>query len=228
MDEYITPVKMPDVSTPYDSDLLSKSPHVHASNQTELFPDIDNTNRNFKGQQKNEIVYCFSRKHWILLVPHFIGLLTIIGLIIGYFSMAPVLSGIKQFLSAEIYHAIIFILLCMVTFFLHSFFIRVFNYYLQIFIITNFRIVELGHTLYFTRDSDSIHIDDIQEIEVHQNGIVRTIFNYGDLVMTLSSGYATNTVHYVPNPHYYFRKITKTQRQDIYGNLPPNGVSNRI
>ena len=40
----------------------------------------DNTNLNFKGQMKDEEVLCFTRKHWVLILPYFALL---VGLIVG-------------------------------------------------------------------------------------------------------------------------------------------------
>ncbi len=49
----------------------------------------DNTNRHFKGQQRNETVLCFTRKHWIVLVPHFIGFAAFLLAIPAFIVLVP-------------------------------------------------------------------------------------------------------------------------------------------
>lgn len=173
---------------------------------------IHNVNKNFRGQQKNEVVHCFSRKHWIVIAPHLAGVAIVIAGIVSFFALVP-LHDIKEFMGEDSYHSMMFLALCVLTLYLNRFFLRLFNYYLKIFIITNVRIVELNHTLYFTRNSESVDIHEIQELEIHQKGFLPTILNYGDIIVTLSSAYSTRTIHCVPNPEYYFRKINKTQTQ---------------
>ncbi len=174
--------------------------------------EINNLNKNFRGQQKNEVVYCFSRKHWIVIAPHIIGFVVFIAGIASFFVFAPH-ADIKAFMGEDAYRSLMLMVLFVLTFYLNRFFLRMFNYYLKIFIITNIRIVELSHTLYFTRNSESVDIHEIQELEIHQKGLLPTVLNYGDIIATLSSAYSTRTIHCVPNPEYYFRKINKTQAQ---------------
>ncbi|MBI5413686.1 hypothetical protein HZA42_05050 [Candidatus Peregrinibacteria bacterium] len=175
---------------------------------------INNINRNFKGQQPNETVHSFCRKHWVVLVPYFMGLILMVGIIvISLFS--PYLNYLKDFITAPIYNLLISIGIIGITYFHHYFFLRIFDYYLQTFIITNYRVVQLNQTLYFHDSRDSIDLQEIQDLEFNQDGIFKTIFNYGELTITISSGDAPKTFHHLPHPEYHFRKINKTKREYI-------------
>lgn len=204
-EDFITPVhplpgSEPEVITspvPPNGQKLSETPR---SPEFRVLPEIDNTNRNFKGQQKNEVVLCFCRKHWIVLVPHFIGALLIA-------------VGLTFFISSSFFWSPVVI--AGLTYYLHYFFVRFFNYYLKIVIVTNFRVIHLDQTLYFHRNRDSIDLPEIQDIVIQQNGIIKTLFNYGEIIITLSSAHASKTLACVPNPEYYFRKINKTKRDYI-------------
>jgi len=170
--------------------------------------DKDNTNRNFRGQQKNEAVLCFCRKHWIVLLPYFLNLVFVLAAV-------GILFYIRSYIGENIFYVISTVAIIGGTYFIHSFFIHFLNYYLRILIVTNFRVIELNQTLYFNKTGDSIDLREIQDIEVHQEGVLKTIFNYGEVVIALSSAGTSKTIRYIPNPQYHFSKINKTKREYI-------------
>lgn len=194
---------------------LSNTPRMlQAQIQTQMQAPLDNTNKNFKGQQRNETVLCFTRKHWIVLLPHLIGL----GIFIIAFSVFLIFAmrgDISAITNIASYRIIVGITLLLLTYWLHGFFNRLFNYYVQVIIVTNFRVIQLDQTLFFTRNRDSIDLPEIQDIVIQQKGLWKTIFNYGELTITLSSVHASKTLSCMPNPEYYFRKINKTKREYI-------------
>lgn len=192
-------------------DQLSKTPRIE---HMKILPEIDNTNRNFKGQQKHEVVLCFCRKHWIVLLPHFIGFF-IFGLAWLAFALFADKAVINEFMGQSTYQILALTALAGLTFYVHAFFLRIFNYYIQTMIITNFRVIHLEQTLFFTRNRDSIDIREIQDIVIQQKGILKTLLNYGEIIITLSSAHATKMLYYVPNPEYHFSKINKTKREYI-------------
>lgn len=215
MDEFITLVHPPpgseeDTSVAFNnSSKLSETPRdISQTQQFQMSVEIDNTNKHFKGQQKNEIMHCFCRKHWIVLLPHFIGFVIAMGLLAALFYLGTILD----FSSYRIIAALVILGL---TYYLHYFFIRLFNYYIQTLIITNFRVIQIDQTLFFHRNRDSIDVPEIQDIVIQQNGLFKTIFNYGEIIITLSSAHSTKTLYCVPNPEYHFRKINKTKREYI-------------
>lgn len=210
IDDFITPVKpLNDLEAVTDyGTKLSQTP------RTERQEVIDNTNKNFKGQQKNEVVLCFSRKHWIVLVPHFIGFGIFLAAVFSFFVFISQ-QDIEAVMNQAVYRIFAGLAIIGLTFYLHRFFCKFFNYYLQIFIVTNFRVLQLDQTLYFTKNRDSIDLPEIQDILIEQKGIVKTLLNYGEIQITLSSAHATKTLRSVPNPEYFFRKINKTKREYI-------------
>ncbi len=195
---------------------LSTTPReiATASMPPSASPEIDNTNRHFKGQQKNEVLVVFCRKHWIVILPH-IFLLTLLMAVPFVIFMFRTQYNFAEFISTVAYRTIAVIAIIGITYFSHVCFLKFLNYYLQTFIITNFRVVQLDQTLYFTRNRDSIDLREIQDIEIHQKGIFPTILNYGELIITLSSAHATKHITFTPNPEYYFKKINNTKREYI-------------
>lgn len=173
---------------------------------------MDNTNRHFKGQHENEEVLCFCRRHWIVLLPHMVVFFIFCIFIILFFTFVSTESLESAFAQSN-YRFLMLLPISLGTLYMHRFFLRVFNYYLQTIIITNNRVITLEQTLYFTRTRDSIDLTEIQDIVVKQHGIMQTLLNYGELIITLSSAHSTKTLERVPNPEYYFRKINKTKSE---------------
>lgn len=220
-ENFVTPVRsLDEIELPSQNGSLSSTPR---SQEFHVLPEIDNTNRNFKGQQKNEFVHSFCRKHWIVLVPHLIGAIFIIGLPVIFLLFTP-RDAILSLVSPITYRIIAGLVFIGMTYFFHCLFIRFFNYYLQVIIITNFRVVQLDQTLFFNRNRDSIDIPEIQDIVIQQSGIFKTVLNYGELIITLSSAHSSKMLTCVPNPEYFFRKINKTKREYITARRTAKGV----
>lgn len=198
--------------------LFQHPPEIESEKQEQKNePQIptDNTNKNFKGQQKHEHVLCFSRKHWIVLFPHIIGFMLIISGLIAFTTLG-LRQNLETFISPIAYKIVAFGALVVLTYYFHRFFVRLFNYYLQTIIVTNFRVVCLEMTLYFNNVRDSIDLHEIQNVIIQQEGILKTLLNFGEITVTMSSSSnATKVLHYVPNPEYYFRKINKSKREYI-------------
>lgn len=176
--------------------------------------DIDNTNRNFKGQMGTEEVLCFCRKHWVVILPH------LAGFIFGGFIFFPYLvfadkDAVIRVMAEPVYKVSAFIIAIGLTYLLHRFFIRLFNFYLQIFIITNYRIVDIDKTVFFRDNRDAIDLPEIQDMKMKQNGLIPTLLEYGELHILLSSVSEPKCFYFIPNPAYHFSKINKTKREYI-------------
>lgn len=196
---------------------LSETPRKLTNQRdTPLDSPVDNTNRNFKGQQKNEVVQCFTRRHWIVLAPYFLAAL-IMAIIIPSYILFVDHPSLRSFFDITMYRVLAFAAVLLVTHFLHYFFLRLFNYYLQIVVITNSRVIHLNQTLYFQRERDSIDLPEIQDIVIQRRGILKTLLNYGEITITLSSAHATKTLTHIPNPDYYFRKLNKIKSESFRG-----------
>lgn len=178
----------------------------------------DNADRNFKGQLEFEEVQCFYRKHWIVLLKDFFGF--ILFLIILGITAHNFKSIHDFFLQDSFFIAFLaFSLVGLFTLYIHKFFLRMIRYFLDIVIITNYRIVILDKSLYLRDSKDAIDLHKIQDIEKLQDGILRKICKFGNLVIILSATSNTKTLKFTPNPDYHFRKINELKREYIQNRL---------
>jgi len=174
-----------------------------------LIDELDNTDRHFQGQQKNEEVKYFTRKHPVILLP-FIGIWLVLScaLILVFISLfsAGDVSGNLFFKSVFLIATIFFIILN------HLFFLRLLNYYFEIVILTNYRVINMKKTLFIYDDKEIIDLHEIQDIKKHQAGIWPNLLNYGDLLVTVSTTSSSMVLRDLPNPEYYFNQINLAKR----------------
>lgn len=176
--------------------------------------EIDNTDRHFQGQQKNEEVKHFTRKHPVILFP-FIGIWFVLSsaLVLVFISLftAGDIRGSLLFKSVFLVSAIFFIILN------HFFFLRLLNYYFEIVILTNYRVINMRKTLFIYDDKEIVDLHEIQDIKKHQAGIWPNLLNYGDLLVTVSTTSSSMILRDIPNPEYYFNQINHSKRGYILG-----------
>lgn len=174
----------------------------------------DNTNRHFKGQQRNEKITYFTRKHWITLMNVFIQFVVATPIALGLVLLALASRGeTKEFLEATKWGLLVGAILFTAWF--HYLFVRFLNYFLDIVIVTSFRIVHLEKSLYIKNNRDVIDLHEIQDMKKIQNGIIRNLLNYGKLIVVVPTMIEPLILPCTPNPDRLFRKITNSKRDYI-------------
>ncbi len=172
----------------------------------------DNTNRHFQGQQKNERLVYFARKHWITLVPILIEAALCIGaavgVVVGTLLYAREGSSTMGFAIAAV---------IVMTIWMHHVFVRLLNYFLDIVLITNFRIINIEKTLFLKNDKNVVDLHEIQDIKKFQHGITPNLLNYGKLVVVVPTMIEPMILEKMPAPDRFFRKINNAKRDYIYG-----------
>jgi hypothetical protein len=171
------------------------------------------TNRDkiFKGQQENEEYICFFRHHWIDTLKEFIYF--------GIFVFVVVVTiknveFIKELLRGNREMKLFFLTgFILGSIFLHRFFLKILNYFTNIGIITNARIIDHHKTLFFTDNLDAIDMAQIQNIEKKQEGLFPNILNFGDIKIFLNASDAIKTFRRVPNAKFHFRCLSRQKEE---------------
>lgn len=177
----------------------------------------------FKGQQANEVLICFLRHHWIYLLKEFLYL-AIFGLVV--FSTLLNLDAIQGLLQSNREAKMLFITgFFLITFFMHRFFIKLLNYFINVGIITDIRFIDHQKTLFFKDTIDSVDLTQIQNIEMIENGLLPNIFGYGDLKIFLSATAAEKTYLCIPNIKFHYRCLSrlKEARRSMF--MERSGIS---
>lgn len=167
----------------------------------------ENKDLHFKGQQANEFLICFFRRHWISLLREFV-----------YFAVFLLIIGLVILKTNEIQRVIhdsrelrfLFVIGFLVgTIYIHRFFMKLLNHYLSVSIITDRRIIDHQKTLFLTDTMDAVDMAQIQNIERIGEGLLPNLLRYGDIKIYLSSSAAFRTLACVPNDKFHFRCITR-------------------
>ena len=151
-------------------------------------------------QKGYERIAYLLRRHPLVLLR---GLLVFIVLLslpaIGYFFFK---NSLPLYLSLPVFRVVIIlgtsIYLLSVWLFLFSAFL---DYYLDLWIVTNDRIMNIEQHGLFGRTVSELDLTKIQDVTSEIKGIIPTLFNYGDVHIQTAAEEKRFVFEQVPNPH---------------------------
>lgn len=149
-------------------------------------------NLKFETMDKDEKVVLFLRKHWITNIPWIF--ITLVMFITPIF-----VSPLSLFDSIPDNFMFVFILiwyLISTAYFLESFLTWFFNVYL----VTDERIVDIDFYNLIYKEVSDANIDKIQDVTYNMGGVIRTLFNYGDIMVQTASEVPNFEFVAVPKP----------------------------
>lgn len=152
----------------------------------------------FEGQKEDEKLLIFVRQHWYVL-------LTPIIFAIGA-SLFPLILIVlfAKIIVANPGSSILFMLgwtlYIMCIWFILSY--RVVFHILNIWIVTDSRILDIWQIAFFNRKVSELHLESIQDISVNTSGIIQSYFNFGNIDIQTAATEKHFTFEEVPNPIY--------------------------
>lgn len=174
---------------------------------------MEKDDHDFKGQLKYEHFQFFFRKHWVKFIQPIlfsapVGLLILVILMF--------LGRLTLLVDHELVRAfyVYFTLIISVGFFLLTS-LQLVNFYFNMVIVTDTRIIIVKKTCFMKNDSDAIDLTKIQDIAVESHGILRNYLRYGRLIITLSTSAPPLVIRYVPDPHFYLEWANRVKREHI-------------
>lgn len=172
---------------------------------------MDNLDKIFKGQQSNEEYICFFRHHWVTLVKEFIyfGIfLVIVGFVFAY------ANEIQNFIADSRELKLFFFTVFLAgTVFLHRFFLHFLNYFINVGIITNIRVIDHQRTLFLHDTMEAVDLAQIQNIERMGEGFFPNFLHFGDIKIFLNASDAVITFKTIPNVKFHFRCISRQKEE---------------
>lgn len=173
-----------------------------------------NRDRYFKGQQVNEELICFFRKHWTIIIPS-LGFLALYNLLIlSFILIFPKIGEIvkNNFGLGVLY----FGLVVLSVVYLHKIFAKIFSYFLNIVAFTNTRVIEHKKTLFLEDTHEYLDVIKIQDVRKYQNGFLENFLQYGGLLIVLSSSQSTKPLNHVPNVNFHFRCLARLKKDAFF------------
>jgi hypothetical protein len=178
-------------------------------------PDYQHPYKNytFKGKRKDEEIILLLRRHWVIFVFKFIPFLfLLLFLIFLRFFLRGSFGVVQVDLDWQVINLIeIFLYI----FLWLSIFVVWINYYLDVWIVTDKRIVNIEQIALFQRSVSELEHSKIQDITSEIHGILPTLFRYGYIYIQTAGETQRFVFKQVPNPVKTRNIIMKLQKKAI-------------
>jgi hypothetical protein len=153
----------------------------------------------FKDQHEHEEILQVIHRHWFDIFIQFI--IVIVALAVAgcaLFFTAVFYPNVFDVLGTQTVYFIETTFLIMLWF--YSFLIWI-DYYLDVWIITNERILNIEQRGLFVRHSSELQLGNVQDITTEVTGIIPTILNYGDVLVQTAGERERFVFRHVPDPY---------------------------
>ena len=156
------------------------------------------------------------RKHWFVLFAESMPLI-FFALLPAIIAIAYRTLGLQEIFTIDKHPqelATLFTAIWMLFLWV-AFFIMWTDYYLDILILTNKRVIEIEQKALFSREISTFRLDRIQDVTVEVNGVIATFLNFGDIHIQTAGEIPEITVRGIPYPHNAREAISQGQDKAI-------------
>lgn len=165
----------------------------------------------FPSQKSYEKVELFLRRHWLVLffIYFIFGILILLGLL-GFY-----LADKFFILEGDDLNLAVFLLSFYFLFIWYFLFKTLTDFYLDTWIVTDHRILEIHQLGLFKRDISELRLSKIQDVSVKIQGFLPTFFNYGQVTIQTAGEIPEFTFEQIPRPQQVKDKILQLYDQFI-------------
>jgi len=93
------------------------------------------------------------------------------------------------------------------------------NYYLDLLIITNLRLIDVEQLALFSRDVTSAPLANLEDVKIEVKGILATLIGYGNLHIQTAAAEKEVVMRGVKNPTEVKEMIMRLHHEAVRGNL---------
>ena len=165
----------------------------------------------FQGQHENEQVMRIIHRHWFNICIHLAIVFAFAFVVITSLSVLPALfpdmidaNSSKVFLFAQ---NTLFLFL-----WLYGFLVWI-DYYFDVWIVTNERIVNIEQKGLFTRHISELRFSRVQDVTSSVNGLIPTMFNFGDVYVQTAAEQERFVFRQVGDPFAIKDEVMRLSRQ---------------
>ncbi|MBU0597020.1 PH domain-containing protein [Patescibacteria group bacterium] len=164
-------------------------------------------------QKSYEKIEHVLRRHPITFIPYVFLFLLIISLPVGVYFMVSAIfpifldregTYVLAILLASAYYLVSYVL----------FYTQFVEYYLDMWIVTNDRIVDIEQLGLFARSVSELDLFRIQDVTTDVHGFFSTIFHYGDVTVKTASSNVGIVFRNVPNPNKVREDLIRLSHED--------------
>jgi uncharacterized membrane protein YdbT with pleckstrin-like domain len=159
-------------------------------------------------RQPGEKLILFLRRHWIILVSRWFIFAGLALIPLGFYAF--ILYNYSWILEDNFFYPLLLLLASSYYLFIMLFFFNAFiDYYLDVWIVTDQRIINIEQRGMFNREIAEHDLDKIQDVSGVQKGFFQTLFSYGDVHVQTAGEIQRFIFRQVDNPFDVVRKINK-------------------
>lgn len=165
----------------------------------------------FSGQKDDEHILLVTRRHWFNILGSLFSVFFMILALIGGYALLPWLFPTfknSDFQSLLLFFGNFFAMVIWIIFFLIWI-----DYYFDVWIVTNKRIVDVQQKGLFSREVSELELEKIQDITTEVLGVIPTFLNYGDVRIQTAGEKARFAFEEVPDPYAIKDLIMNLQKQ---------------
>lgn len=166
----------------------------------------------FQGQRENEIILSVIHRHWFDIATHFILIILFASIIGGVFFALPSVDtrdGIFAYPALLLFLENTFLLFL----WMYSFLIWI-DYYFDVWIITNERVINIEQKGLFVRVVSELKFSRIQDVTSEVRGMIPTILNFGDVKIQTAAEEDFFLFRQVPDPYHVKDVIMERLRNE--------------
>ena len=165
----------------------------------------------FDGQREDEQILLVLHRHWFDILSQFFIILAMLLLFFGSY-------GLTAFFYADIdiqTFSTLFAFLrnLFFTFIWITFFIIWIDYYLDVWIVTEQRIINIEQKGLFARTTSELRLEKIQDVATNVKGVIPTFLNYGDVEIQTAAEQEKFLFRNIPDPYAVKDLIMKLQKK---------------
>jgi len=149
----------------------------------------------FEGQLPDENVVSLLRRHWFVLAGW-----TIFSAILFFlpFVISSIFEDqIRKIGASSVYWFFVSAYWVVVW---HAYFYGVMKYFLDVWIVTDHRIIDSHQVGFFNRIVSEMHISKVQDVSTRTAGLIETLLNYGNVVVQTAGEEQRFMFKQVPSP----------------------------
>ncbi|TSD02030.1 MAG: hypothetical protein Athens071425_184 [Parcubacteria group bacterium Athens0714_25] len=168
-------------------------------------------NYHFKGQHQDEQIITVVRRHWFNILQQFLLFFVMIFILVFALMIAP--SFLGDFALSNFSNIFIFAESTIAMFvWLFMFFVWI-DYYFDVWIITDKRIVNIEQKGLFSRSVGELEFSKIQDVSTEVRGVIPTILNYGEVHIQTAGATERFVFHKVPDPYHIKGLVMDLQKR---------------
>lgn len=153
-------------------------------------------NFHFHGQYSNEEIIKVVRRHWFNIFQQYILIIAMIIILILGIQILPEFFDFSQYDTELLFiESLVAIILWLFIFIIWI------DFYFDVWIITDNRIVNIEQKALFIRHISELKFSKIQDVSTEVEGLIPTVLNYGDVHIQTAGTKGRFLFHKVPDPY---------------------------